>query len=92
VNVSSSFARSSVIRAVISFTVDPTDRRWRARRSQATSPVETSITIAFGALTASGQSRAWAGAAGRIVATAASATAAAPRAGLTGGASLAAPG
>ena len=42
----------------MSFTAEPTGRRWSAARSHATSPVETSSTIAFGALTAGGQSRA----------------------------------
>ena len=42
----------------MSFTVEPTGRSASAARSQATSPVETSSTIAFGALTDAGQSRA----------------------------------
>ena len=61
--------------AVISFIVDPTARSWSALRSQTTIPVETSSTIALGAVTDFGQSRAAAdaGAANRAMATAASA-------------------
>jgi hypothetical protein len=42
--------------AVISFVVEPIGRSLSAWRAQATIPVETSMTIALGALTESGQS------------------------------------
>ena len=58
--MSDSFARSSVSSAVISFVVEPIGRRLSAWRWQATMPVETSITIACGALTELGQAVAWA--------------------------------
>ena len=71
----------------MSLTAEPTGLRWSAPRSQATSPVETSSTIAFRAPIADGQSRASA-AAGTISTSAAAAmTATAVRAtALTGGA------
>jgi hypothetical protein len=59
-----SFASSSVSSAVISFVVEPIERSLSAWRAHATVPVETSITIALGALTESGQSGAFAACAG----------------------------
>ena len=72
--MSLSFASSSVSSAVISFVVEPIERSLSAWRAHATMPVETSMTIALGALTESGQSGAFAACAG--VAAAASASAA----------------
>ena len=61
----------------MSLTAEPTGRRASAPRSHATSPVETSSTIAFGAWIARGQSRASpeAGAISRSAAATASAAA-----------------
>src|SRR3954468_4319084 len=67
-NVSDSFARSSVSSAVISFVVEAIGRRASGARAQAIWPVETSITIALGAVTSGGQAG---GAAARAVGTAA---------------------
>ena len=86
-NVWLSLASSSVSSAVISFVVEPIERSLSAWRAQATVPVETSMTIALGALTESGQSGAFAACAGAAVsASAASKAALVPAARLTCGA------
>ena len=76
-NVSESFDRSSVSRAVISFVVEAIERRSSAAREQATMPVETSMTIALGARACGGQAGSAACAPG--AASAATAAAAASR-------------
>jgi hypothetical protein len=53
-NVAPSLARSSVSSAVISFVVEAIGRRDSGARAQAIEPVETSMTIALGAVTSAG--------------------------------------
>ena len=79
--MSLSLAFSSVTSAVISFVVEPMLRRLSACRSQATMPVETSITIAERAPTLSGHLRASAGAVLVNIASAAATAASAAAAG-----------